>query len=235
MEEKDAIKRKIVIKKRLSPEEELIKRKREIINLDPYQASLWAIADFTPDYYDQLKDIPLNQKPEIFVHGKVCHQNRDVGFYSTESTGYRYSGQVAAAFSFEHAPLLEELMKKVNQVLKTNFNGVLVNKYNSGEDYIGAHSDSEAGLDKNNMTVASLCYSSRDEEGNYNGIRKFRLRHKASGLVMTSPILIDYLHQPNELLVMDGSAFQKRYTHEIPIEKKVKGTRISLTFRCHSY
>jgi len=27
--------------------------------------------------------------------------------------------------------------------------------------------------------------------------------------------------------------FQKEFTHEIPIEKKVKGTRFSFTFRRH--
>jgi len=59
------------------------------------------------------------------------------------------------------------------------------------------------------------------------GIRKFRIRDKS-----TKKIVLDYDHQPGTLLVMSGE-FQKQFTHEIPIQKKIKDERISITFRHH--
>lgn len=37
----------------------------------------------------------LNKKPEIIILGKVCHQQRDVKFFSDFSKGYFYSGKMA--------------------------------------------------------------------------------------------------------------------------------------------
>ena len=189
---------------------------------DDEKAALWIIPNFGPDLYEELTKIPLNEEPEIIVGGKVCHQRRDVGFYSDVSEGYRYSGQIAEAFPFEKAPFLKDLMHLVNTTLGTDFNGVLVNRYRNGEKYLSAHSDSKSGLDKNNFMVAGIAYGP--------GIRKFRIRRKVPGKAGT--IVIDHPHQPRQLLIMEG-AFQERYTHEIPIEKKVKEERISVTFRRH--
>lgn len=116
----NAPKRKIVIKG-IS--------KKVIFSSEVYLASLWSIPNFTSDYYDELKKIHLIHQPEIIIQGKVCHQRRDVGFYSRESSVYKYSGSVAKAFSLDDYPLLEEIMNKVNKSLKTNFNGILINKY----------------------------------------------------------------------------------------------------------
>ena len=33
----------------------------------------------------------LEERPEIIVYGKVCKQQRNVGFFSDESIGYKYS------------------------------------------------------------------------------------------------------------------------------------------------
>ncbi len=189
---------------------------------DDEKAALWIIPNFGPDLYEELTKIPLNEEPEIIVGGKVCHQRRDVGFYSDVSEGYRYSGQVAKAFSFKDAPFLKDLMFLVNETLGTDFNGVLVNRYRNGEKYLSHHSDSKKDLDKNNFMVAGICYGP--------GIRKFRIRQKVPG--KAGPIVIDHYHQPRELLIMDG-LFQERYTHEIPKETTVKEERISVTFRRH--
>lgn len=85
---------------------------------------------------------------------------------------------------------------------------------------IGAHSDNEAGLDKNNKMVVGLSYGP--------GIRTFRIRDKE-----TNKIVLNYKQEPGTLLCMCGE-FQTYYTHEIPKELKIKEERISLTFRCHT-
>lgn len=187
--------------------------------IDDGSAGLWVVPNFGPDLYPDLSRLNLAVEPEIMIRGRLCHQRRDVGFYSDTSEGYRYSGQFAESIPFQRAPFLKALMDLVNASLGTNFNGCLVNRYRDGTKYLSAHSDSKIGLDKNNFMVVGICYGP--------GIRKFRIRDKN-----TQEIILDHPHQPRELLVMDGQ-FQDRYTHEIPIEKRVKGERISVTFRAH--
>jgi len=42
---------------------------------------------------------------------------------------------------------LHELLSYVNTKFNYNYNGILINKYSGGDDYIGRHSDDERGLD----------------------------------------------------------------------------------------
>jgi alkylated DNA repair dioxygenase AlkB len=179
---------------------------------------LWEVLNFTEDKFEIFNKLELDIKPIIYIFGKECHQRRDVGHFSDVSSGYKYSNQIAKS-----SPLtieLKELMEKINSFLGTDFNGILVNKYNDGTEYIGAHSDSKVGLSKGSIVVG-ICYGS--------GIRKFRIRDKK-----TKKIILDHDHQPHSLLIMDGNTFQDNYTHEIPQQKKIKGSRISLTFRVHT-
>lgn len=103
----------------------------------------------------------LIKNPKIIIFGKECIQHRDIGFYSDESEGYRYSGQLAKS-----KPLTENLcnlLKLTNELFNSNFNGILINRYNNGNDYIGAHSDDERFLDDIGVVALSL-FSSRSEE-----------------------------------------------------------------------
>ena len=61
----------------------------------------------------------------------------------------------------------------------------------------------------------------------FGAVRKFRIRDK-----FTKKIILDLPTQSNYIIQMAGN-FQKEFTHEIPVEKKVKGARYSLTFRNH--
>jgi alkylated DNA repair dioxygenase AlkB len=101
-------------------------------------------------------------------------------------------------------------------MLGTQFNGILVNKYIDGNDYIGAHSDEENGLDS--IGVVAISYGSE---------RIFRIRDKSN-----KTIVCDEPTTHCSILHMGGN-FQKLYTHEIPIQKKIKGSRISFSFRKH--
>ena len=189
--------------------------------IDNGSSKFWVIQNYTPDIYDYLKDLPLEFEPAIMIMGRQCNQRRDIGFFSDESVGYKYSGQVMKSQPLAAAPILEKLLPMLNASLSTSFNGILVNKYSNGEKYLSAHSDDERGLDKNGRNmVVGLAYGP--------GIRTFRIRDK-----QTKEIVLDYQHNPGTLIVMEGS-FQKDFTHEIPIQKKVKGERISITFRHHT-
>lgn len=112
---------------------------------------------------------------------------------------------------------MTELLVEINTMLGAKYNGILVNKYNDGNDYIGAHSDSEIGLDP----VGVVCIS-------YGSDRNFRIRNKND-----KKIVHEETTTHSSILHMGGK-FQIFYTHEIPIQKKIKGVRFSFTFRKNS-
>ena len=162
------------------------------------------------------KEIPhLLQTPKIKVFGKVCKQNRNVGFFSDESMGYAYSGQIMKS---QRLPtVLKKLIQDINTRFETNFNGILINHYRDGTDYIGKHRDDEKGLDTNKRAVASISFGSQ---------RKFRIRNNEGKIVQD-------IETEHGMFMMMYNDFQKMYTHEIPIQKKVKEPRWSITFRYH--
>ena len=160
-------------------------------------------------------DSELDVRPAIMVFGKVCHQNRSVGFYSDTSKGYNYSSSLTPSKKMH--PCLRELLIYINDKFDYDYNGILINKYSGGEDYIGKHSDDEKGLDSK-VGVVALSYGKG---------RNFRIRCKDTGSIVK-----DVPTEPNKIIQMAGD-FQKEFTHEIPIQKKINGTRYSFTFRKH--
>jgi alkylated DNA repair dioxygenase AlkB len=156
----------------------------------------------------------LEARPVLVMYGKVCHQQRDVGFFSDNSKGYHYARQIMTSQPLTLA--LMELIDVINATLGTTFNGMLVNKYQDGNDYIGAHSDSLIGLDTAGVVALS-----------YGAERKFRIRCKQD-----KQIVHEEKTTHCSVLQMGGN-FQELFTHEIPVEKRVKDARYSFTFRSH--
>jgi alkylated DNA repair dioxygenase AlkB len=163
----------------------------------------------------EVKD-QLVPRPEFILYDKVCHQNRNLAFFSNTSSGYKYSTYLAKSIPL--TPSLEKLLELVNTYHHTEFNGILVNEYVNGADYIGPHSDEERCLDKIGVVAVS-----------YGASRLFRIRDKK-----TKKIVLDLYTDSGQFIQMGGK-FQKEFTHEIPIQKKIQGTRFSFTFRKHRY
>lgn len=97
-------------------------------------------------------------------------------------------------------------------------NACLANWYLTGDHYIGAHADDESQLKQvaGNSFVACVTYGEA---------RALRLRDRR-----TKEIVLDVVIPANSLYVMCGN-FQKCLTHEFPKSKKVRGARVSFTFR----
>jgi alkylated DNA repair dioxygenase AlkB len=165
----------------------------------------------------QSLDTLLVHRPPITVFGRICQQKRSVAFFSDTSSGYAYSGQVTRALSFDQVDWMKRLLDYVNQKFNANFNGVLVNKYQDGEEYMAKHADDEKEIDD---TAGVVMIS-------IGAIRKFRIRDKKTG-----KIKMDVLTHPGKIMQMKGD-FQKEFLHEIPVEKTVKSARYSFTFRRH--
>jgi alkylated DNA repair dioxygenase AlkB len=177
---------------------------------------------YTMDDYNELMSLCIEEiqdglivNPKIKIFGKDAIQHRSVGFFSDTSGGYYFSGQLAESSPL--TPNLAVLLEKINMLFKSDFTGILVNKYNDGLDYIGAHSDKTQHLDNSHGVVAI----------SYGAVRKFRIKNK-----ITKEKVVDVPTLPNSIIHMGGD-FQKEFTHEIPIEKKIKDVRYSLTFRKH--
>jgi alkylated DNA repair dioxygenase AlkB len=161
-------------------------------------------------------DANLLINPKIYIFQRECTQHRSVGFFSDVVKNYEYSGQTMNSKTYTES--LRKLQDEINTIFNSSYNAMLVNKYIDGEDYISAHCDDEKGLD-NNGGVVCISYGEK---------RKFRIRNK-----IDKKIVLDTYLQNNEIIQMDGD-FQKEFTHEIPIEKTIKGIRYSFTFRKHA-
>lgn len=157
----------------------------------------------------------LNYHPEIIVFGRICHQQRSVGFFSDESKGYSYSGQIASSKPL--TPSLKLLLDNINANFESNYNGILINLYKNGSEYIGPHSDDEKGLDPNHGVLAI----------SYGASRTLRFRDKK-----TKKKVLDIKTNNDQIVQMKGK-FQSYFTHEVPIEKKIQDSRVSFTFRYH--
>ena len=160
-------------------------------------------------------DLELDYHPEIKIFDKICHQQRSIGFYSDTSIGYNYSSTLTPSKVMK--PCLRELLIYINDKFDASFNGILINKYENGLEYIGKHSDDEKGLQSKCGVIAM----------SFGAVRKFRIRDK-----LTGKIVLDLPTESNKIIQMAGN-FQKEFTHEIPVEKKVKESRYSFTFRRH--
>jgi alkylated DNA repair dioxygenase AlkB len=168
----------------------------------------------------KLMSLPLTHRPPLMLYGKEVHANRDIGFFSTDSAGYQYTGQISQSQGLTSE--LQYILDTVNRDFKIisgqdiAFNGILVNLYRNGEDYIGAHSDKEFSLLEGGYIFAL----------SFGAERIFRIRSK------TTKERWDIITKSGQLLCMAGK-FQAEFTHEIPVSKRVLQPRISLTFRYH--
>lgn len=102
---------------------------------------------------------------------------------------------------------------KINGELNTDFNECLINRYRTGEDYIGFHSDNEKEL--SNGIVAGISLGQE---------RTMVLKRKDG----TKEIKFILPH--GSLFVMESNT-QKIWLHGIPKELSKSNERISLTFR----
>lgn len=126
---------------------------------------------------------------------------------------YRYSGN-----RFEPHPWtsgLAALRERLRDELAHPFNSVLANRYRSGADAMGWHSDDEPELGPQPL-IASLSLGAP---------RRFLLRHRRD------PALRLALELPaGSLLLMEGHT-QRCWKHALPRTTRPVGERINLTFR----
>ncbi len=152
------------------------------------------------------------EQREIVLFGRRVLQPRLIAWAG--DLAYRYSGQTLEPRPF--TPTARRLLAHVSTRAGVTFNHVLLNRYRSGEDSMGLHSDDEPELGPDPLvaivslgTARRLVVKPRRKQD--------RERHE-----------LPLGH--GALLVMGGTC-QRHYVHGVPRQAGLQGERISLTFR----
>jgi alkylated DNA repair dioxygenase AlkB len=186
-------------------------------NLLPYDGELYWVRQFyTPDESDYLfttfKTSLARQEESIFIFGRWVKVPRLMCWYGDPDAYYQYSG-------VNHQPKpwnkeLQLIRVKIEQRFGSTYNSVLANLYRDGNDSMGCHADDEKELGQNPV-IASLSLGDQ---------RLFKLHHKINKTT------VDIILGHGDLLIMAGT-LQNYWQHSVPKTKKLKTSRINLTFR----
>ncbi len=162
--------------------------------------------DVANRYFVELRDhTSWDQKPGIFGH----MQPRLTASYGDEGVTYRYSGTVNVALPWTDT--MFEIKHKIEAV-QGNYNFCLLNRYRTGADSMGLHSDDEPEMGN---VIGSLSLGAT---------RTFRIRHNKTKESRT-------FAAGNGTLIMMAGTMQQFWKHDVPKTTENVGERINLTFR----
>ena len=154
------------------------------------------------------------QQDLIKFYGRKIPLPRLTAWYGDVGISYKYSGILMHPHPW--TPTLSLLKSWIENKAQHQFNSVLLNQYRNGNDSVAWHSDDEPELGQNPI-IASLSLGSS---------RKFELRSRLQPNLDKIEILLN----SGDLLIM-GEGVQGNWQHQIPKMRKVRETRINLTFR----
>jgi alkylated DNA repair dioxygenase AlkB len=176
---------------------------------------------FFPDFLTVVENLNWFQKSqklewargEINMYGKIIPVPREESLFG-DDLHYAYRGATIKAARWP-----DFLLEARNRILESTgfkFAFAVGNRYLSGKDSIGWHSDDFPVIGKK-PAIASLSLGST---------RKFKLRHKISGATF------DYELESGSLLIMLPGC-QDEWLHAVPKTARPVGERINWTFRPH--
>lgn len=172
---------------------------------------------FDPESADRLFHELLTtitwRQDSLALFGKAVALPRLTAWYGDAGTAYTYSGILNSPLPW--TTTLLEVKQAIESIAGVVFNSVLLNRYRTGQDSIGWHSDDEPEFGENPV-IASVSFGSP---------RTFQFRHRSRKALRAS---IELTH--GSLLMMRGST-QHHWRHQIPKTAKPVGERINLTFR----
>ena len=175
-----------------------------------YPNFLNSVDDF--DWFQKSKELEWTRS-EINMYGKVIPVPRDESLFG-DDLRYEYRGTKIEADPWPD--FLLEARDRIQALSGYQFNFVVGNRYRTGKDSIGWHSDNFPQIGKR-PAIASLSLGSA---------RKFKLRHKDSGET------VDYQLESGSLLIMLPGC-QEEWVHTVPKTARPVGERINWTFRPH--
>jgi len=140
--------------------------------------------------------------------------NRKVGFFSNKFDGNYLHGKLNIVKSKPLTESLSNLLDMINQIFETDYNGILVNEYENGDNFISRHRDSK-NHPKNGVLIIS-----------YGATRTFRIYDNNLKQIKEIPLIHGQVLHMSE-------HFQKEFEHDLKKEPEIKERRYSLNF--HKY
>lgn len=168
----------------------------------------------SPEDLEQIRFTNIRWKQDSMkLYGKDLPLPRLTAWYGDPGAAYTYSGIKSDPNPWNDGLL--HLKQKIEALVGSTFNSVLLNWYRNGQDSLGWHADDEKelGLDP---VIASA---------NFGASRDFQLRRNDDhDQKLTLPL------RHGTLLVMRGE-LQRHWKHAVPKRAGVAGSRFNLTFR----
>ncbi len=159
-----------------------------------------------------------DEQSQVVIMGKKINIPRKQVAFGDPNIKYTFSGTTVKANDWNENNKLCEYIRyirdKVSKRFHCDFNYVLINKYETGDQYIGFHSDDEKDLDLDSPIVGV----------SFGSTREITFKHKEKNIT-------------KKLVLSNGSAYcmhyptNKKWKHAILKGKNIYCPRISLTFR----
>lgn len=189
----------------------------DLTNLLPQDGQVYYLpeflsADVVDRYLHSLLELPQWRSDVVKMFGKEIVTARKVVWFGDPECGYTYSGKRKEPEAWNSDVI--DLKAMVERFSEVSYNSCLANLYHHGGEGMGWHADNEKELGlEPNIAVISL-----------GAERKFKLKHRETKEV------VDVMLGHGSLLMMSGET-QKHWLHTLPVSKRVKEPRVSLTFR----
>lgn len=178
-----------------------------------YYPNLWSL-DEANFLFKELKDRIKWQQYYITLFGKTHPQPRLTAWYGDQDKIYTYSGMTLYPHKWIKPLII--VKEKIEPMINTKFNSVLLNLYRDGKDGMGWHSDNEKELGKKPV-IASVSFGAQ---------RRFLLKPRDKKNNLREEIILSH----GSLLIM-AEETQEYWLHQIPKTSKPVAPRINLTFR----
>jgi alkylated DNA repair dioxygenase AlkB len=148
----------------------------------------------------------------VKIMGKTFNQPRDSSYIADEKRPYKYGGYDRIPENWtETLKIIRDILQKVVNKINPEhpkLNAVLCNRYKTGTEYIGPHSDAEDDLAKNAFIVSVSLGAERDFI--FHDLREKNM-HK---------ICLE-----NGSVLLMGKNCQKNYKHSLPKRMGVKSPK----------
>lgn len=153
------------------------------------------------------------KQDSLKLYGKSVLLPRLTAWYGDSGAAYTYSGIKSEPNQWNDGLL--HLKRRIEELVGSTFNSVLLNWYRDGQDSLSWHADDEKELGADPIIASA----------NFGATRDFQLRRISDH---AQKITIPLKH--GTLLVMRGE-LQRHWQHAVPKRANVAGSRFNLTFR----
>lgn len=162
--------------------------------------------------YEQVKDkVASYMISSAYSEGKEYPSKRLSCVFSTGQKS-SYSEEIPS-YPWEDSSVIKAIKEYLESIFDVKFDYVLCHLYRNGEDTIGWHADKEG----RTGIIASVSLGAT---------RKFRFRKMGE----TRGYEEEYDLKGGDTVIMKPSC-QWNYLHSVPVQKRIRGPRINLTFR----